>query len=143
MASLSWVAPDLVLRGPVVGAFIAVSTPVEVMLRAGRLPVPTPVEVTALVDTGAYCSAIDGETVARLGLLPVSAEPVSMPGPVARTVPTLRYAVRIFLPDLAAFEITVIRAQVHGDFQAVLGRDILASAVLVYVGTTGQCTIAF
>jgi hypothetical protein len=143
MGAYSWTAPDLQLRGPVVDAFVAVSTPVEQVLRTAGLPVPPPVQVTALIDTGAFCSAIKHDTAVALGLNPVGDALISAPGETPRIVRTVRYAVRIVLPRLVAPDITVIEAQVDDKIDAVLGRDILAGAVFVYIGYTGQCTIAF
>jgi hypothetical protein len=143
VAAYSWTAPDLQLRGPVVNAIAAVSTPLERMLRAAGLHVPPPVPVTALVDTGAFNSAIDRNIVLRLGLRPVGAALISSPGPVARPVRVLQYAVQIVLPTLDAVDITVIEAQVDETIQAVLGRDILAHAIFIYNGFSGECTISF
>ena len=143
MATYSWTAPDLQQRGPVVNAAIAISTPVERILRTAGLPVPLPEPVTALIDTGAFCSAINRDTAMGLGLQPVGVTYIKAPGETARIVRTLQYAVRIILPGLVVFESTVIEAQVDEKIDAVLGRDVLAGAVFVYVGYTGQCTIAF
>ena len=143
MGAYSWTALDLQQRGPVVNAIVAVSTPLERMLRAAGLPVPQPVAVTALVDTGAFSSAIDRNTARRLGLQPVGAILISSPGPVPRPVRVLQYAVQIVLPTLDAVDITVIEAQVDETIQAVLGRDILAHAIFIYNGFSGECTISF
>ncbi len=124
-------------------AAIAASSPAELALRRAGMPVPAPVSVTALIDTGAFCSAIDRDTASRLGLLPVGVTLISAPGEVAHPVRVLQYAVRIVLPTLAVLEATVIEAQVDEAIGAVLGRDVLSSAVFIYAGDTGHCTIAF
>ena len=143
MAAFSWTTPDLVQRGPLVDAIVAISTPLERALRIARQPVPDPVPVRALIDTGAFSSAINRDTARRLGLLPVGRSLISAPGAVARAVWTFQYAVRIVLPTLDAVDITVIGAEVDDSFQAVLGRDILAHAIFIYNGFSGECTISF
>lgn len=142
MASYSWTAPDLQQRGPVVTATIAVSAAVEQVLRRAGVPVPPPVPVTALIDTGAAVSAVDRGTAERLGLLPVGEMLLSTPTGPAR-VP--RYLVRIMLTNLVVLETTVVEVQMRDEdnVSVVLGRDVLSTAVFIYVGYTGQCTIAF
>jgi hypothetical protein len=135
--------PDLQQRGPVVHAAVAVPTPLERLLTAARQPIPQAVPVTALIDTGAFSSAIDRNTAVRLGLQPVGAFLISAPGPIARAVQVLRYAVKIVLPTLDAVDITVIEAQVDETIQVVLGRDILARSIFIYNGFSRECTISF
>lgn len=144
METYSWVAADLIRRGPVLDALIAVAAPVGLLLRANGLPVPPPVPVPALIDTGAGHSAISGTIARHLGLLPVGEALISMPDREPRAVRTVRYAVQIVLPALnTVFDVTVIEAQFDESIGAVLGRDILASAIFLYVGATGHCTISF
>jgi hypothetical protein len=53
------------------------------------------------------------------------------------------YAVRFLLPG-AELETTAVEGALGGhDAKAILGRDVLARAVFVYVGWAGQCTISF
>src|ERR1022692_2291597 len=133
MAIYSWQAPDLEARGPTLSAYVAVSSQMEWWLRRASLPIPVPVPVTALLDTGAFSSAIDNATVQHLGLRPVGAAIIN--SPVEREpIVTPKYQVRIMVPNLITFETTVIQGRADAEVNAVLGRDLLAGAVFVYVG---------
>jgi aspartyl protease len=138
----TWGTADLRQRGPVLPVNIAAASPAEQAMRAAGQPVPPPVTVDALIDTGAARSAVDKGTAARLGLQPVGAALIATPTTESAQVPV--YAVRFVLPDAVVFEVTAIEATLAGqNIGALLGRDLLSRAVFIYVGYAGQCTISF
>jgi hypothetical protein len=138
----TWTEPDLQRRGPVITVSIAATAAAEAAARVAGSEIPDPVTVPALVDTGAGVSAVSPGTAQRLGLPPAGVTLVSTPSSSRAWL--AHYAVRFLLPGGAAVEATAVEAELAGHGTgAILGRDVLAHAVFVYVGYAGQCTIAF
>jgi predicted aspartyl protease len=109
---------------------------IEIRLKLKLVP------ATAMIDTGASGSVITRDVAQRLGLQPVG---VSLVHTASGTnVQTPMYAVRLTLSPTVNFETTAseaesIRAQ---GLDALIGRDVLSQAVLVYIGYMNQFTIA-
>lgn len=132
---------DLRGRGPVLQANIAVAAAAEKALTDAGQPIPAPVQVTALIDTGATGSAISKGIAQRLGLQPVGVIPVSTPS--SANVPMSLYAIRFLLPNTLVFETTAIEAELQDQgIGALIGRDVLSQAVLVYIGYANEFTLA-
>jgi hypothetical protein len=120
---------------------VAVIQAAEVVMRSAGQPVPAPVAITAQIDTGASGSAIQQGVAQQLGLQPVGVTPISTPS--STNVPMPLYAVRLLLPNTIVYETTAIEAPMQGQgIQALIGRDVLSQAVLVYIGYANQFTIA-
>jgi hypothetical protein len=138
----SWTAPALQRYGPVIDVGVTISAADEAALRAAGRPVPAPVTVPALIDTGAAISGITAATATLLGLLPVGERLIATPATAAARMTI--YTVRFVLPAGEELETRAAEAELAGHGTgAILGRDVLAHAVFVYIGYTGQCTIAF
>lgn len=121
---------------------IAVGAAAEQALRQAGTPVPQPVAALAMIDTGASGSVIRQGLAAQLGLQPVGVINVSTPS--STNVPCNQYVVRFLLPNNVIFETTAIEAPLQGqNIQCLIGRDVLAHAVLVYVGYTNTFTLSF
>jgi hypothetical protein len=132
---------DLRGQGPAVQLSIAVTAAAEAALTAAGQPVPPPVQAAALIDTGATGSAIAQGIAQQLGLQPVGVTPVSTPS--SANVPMPIYAVRLLLPSSIVYEVTAIEAQLANQgIGALIGRDVLSQAVLVYVGYMNEFTLA-
>jgi len=133
--------PDLRARGPLLQVNITVTSAAEDALTAASQPVPPPVQVPALIDTGATGSAIAPGIAQQLGLQPVGVMNVSTPS--SSNVPMPVYAIRLLLPNTIMFETTAVEAQLQGQgIGALIGRDVLSQAVLVYIGYANEFTIA-
>jgi len=95
-----------------------------------------------MIDTGAGVTAIQAGTVSALGLNPVGVQTVTTPS--STNVLCQEFAVRLLFPKNIIYQGTVIEAPLQGQhIQALLGRDVLAFATLVYVGSEGFVTIGF
>lgn len=132
---------DLRARGPIAQVNIAVSAAAESALMAAGQAIPPPIQVTALIDTGASVTAISQGIAQQLGLQPVGMQPVSTPSSPSANMPL--YAIRVVLNNVV-FEVTAIEATglaVQG-IGALLGRDVLSQAVFVYIGYANEFTIA-
>jgi hypothetical protein len=55
-------------QGPLVDFYVAVSGPKEELLKRAGQPVPNPVLIRGLIDTGAACTCLDPAVIAQLAL---------------------------------------------------------------------------
>jgi hypothetical protein len=132
---------DLQARGPIIDVSIAVTAAADAALTAAGQAIPPPIQVTALIDTGATGSAIARGIAQQLGLQPVAV--INVTTPSSSNVPMPAYAVRLLLPNTIIFETTAIEAELAGQgIGALIGRDVLSQAVLVYIGYANEFTIA-
>lgn len=104
----------------------------EALARAGK-PLPEPIPITALIDTGASGSVIQKGLPDQMGLKPVGAQSISTP--TSTNVHCYQYRLRFLFPNRVVFETTVVEAPLRGqNIQCLLGRDLLSHAVFVYIG---------
>jgi hypothetical protein len=114
-------------------------------------PVPTPIEVVALIDTGAECSAVSPTVVSRLGLPLVTARLTNAPGLGGLSITPIRDASFILLhPDrrrslhLNVWDIEVVELDIAAaGCDAVIGRDILARCTFTYNGRTNSFSLSY
>jgi hypothetical protein len=95
-----------------------------------------------MIDTGATASVVQQGILGPLGIQPVGISYINTPS--STNVPCHEYLVRLLLPNNLVFETTIIEAPLQGQhIQCLLGRDVLAQGVLVYIGYTNQFTLSF
>lgn len=121
-------------------------------LRLALQPVPPPVQVLALVDTGAEGSCVATAVVTNLGLptggftvtgLPaVSGLTFGMMHDVSLTVLHLSGdpSRNLVVPDLLVTELPHLTGL---GYDAVVGRDVLARCRLLYDGPAGRFRVAY
>lgn len=126
--------------------------------RVARQPIPQPVVVVALIDTGAERCCIDPGVAFRAGLPFRAAGLTNAPG-VGAGPPVLGGAVLTASYE-AGIAVVHPSGNARDDFvvphliidtlplsafgiEAVIGRDVLAACVLVYNGPTGSATLAY
>jgi predicted aspartyl protease len=119
-------------------------------LAKANQPVPQPIRIRGLIDTGASCSAIDPAVSQALGLVSTGTVDICTPSTSAANHACDQYDVLIAIymdpPDvhIASVTIPVISAPLaHMGIQALIGRDILDQALLIYNGKSQQITLAF
>jgi predicted aspartyl protease len=140
--SFTVAGPNLQAIGPIVEIRIAVPAAVEAIFVSGGQPVPSPVAMAAMIDTGASGTVIQAGVAARLGLHPVGVVAINTPSSTG--VLCAQYAVRLIFPNNVIGEAVVIEAPLEGQHvQGLVGRDVLSQAVLVYIGYTNQFTMSF
>lgn len=128
--------------GPIVEVFIAIPEALEKALRAQGQPVPAPVKITALVDTGASASTITSPAAQTLGLQPTGKIPVSTP--TDSNVMLYEYSVRIVIPGCFVVSANVICSELKGqNIDSLIGRDVLKHAVMTYNGQAGIFSVSF
>lgn len=137
-------------NGPLIDAFVGVSSARHAALTAQNQAIPNPVRIRALVDTGASGTCVDPSVVASLGLTPTGQTPMSTPS--TGTTPHIadQYDVSLIIPcqnkpPLVQQTVGVACVQLLAPqgFHALIGRDLLRQCVLTYDGTRGFFIIAY
>jgi predicted aspartyl protease len=128
--------------GPIVELRIAVGAAVESALRKAGTALPGPVPAVAMIDTGATGTVIRQGLAAQLGLNPVGVTHISTPS--STNVACYEYVVRLLFPNNVLVETTVLEAPLQGQhIQCLIGRDVLAHGVLVYIGYGNLFSLSF
>ena len=145
--------PHLTLQvapgGPIIDVAVGVSRARSQALQASGHPVPNPVQVRALVDTGASCTCIDPSVLASLGLSPTGVAAIHTPSTAQKPHSANQYDVSLVLlhPKLSLTFHTVPVVEAHlsavQGIQALIGRDLLSNCLFVYDGQSGRFTLAF
>lgn len=133
----------LATKGPALAIEISVTDSHAAILNQTSVPIPQPKTGSALIDTGARFTAVDIDTLNELGIPPVSTIQVTTPsGQATQGV----FMCRIVFPgtNIPQIDHPVTGSQIKTfGHIALIGRDILNSALLVYDGKHGMWTIAF
>lgn len=137
--------------GPILNAIVTVSEARASALRAAEQPIPTPVPIRALVDTGASCTCIDPSVLAALDLTPTGQVGLNTASSGQTPHSADQYDVGFVIPTgggssvpLFLRTIPVVETELLPQgFHALLGRDILAQCILIYNGDIGFFTLAF
>lgn len=135
--------PDLEYEGPTLQADVLISTALESALQSRGKSAPPPISVRALIDTGSTRTVIREGIAQTLGLEPVSSVRVK----TASSTETQRdvYSIQLVLPNGPTADLTQaveMPLQEQG-IDVLIGRDILAGAVFVYLGTENTFTLSF
>ena len=122
---------------------IGVSGPAANLLRQQSKPVPNPVEITALIDTGASGTAVKPDVIRQLQLTPRGVTNIATPSSAAH--PCNVYDVSLtFANGVVVPVITVIEVPLEGQvIQGLIGRDVLAHGILIYSGYTNTFSLSF
>ena len=134
----------LTTLGPAFQIEISVPDDYAAVLTQTSLPIPQPQIGTALIDTGARFTAVDLGVLQALGLQPVSTVQVVTPsgGEVQGVYMCKLDFPGTEIPSIQPMAVTGSRLAAFGD-TALIGRDILNFALLIYDGRHGMWTIAF
>jgi hypothetical protein len=139
--------------GPVCTAYVGVSAErAGALLTAGQ-PLPEPIVVRALVDTGASQTNVAESLLTQLGIVIKDVVPVSTASTVGDTLHSAnQYDASLIVPGPPENPVPLILPSIpvlgfnppgsHG-FQALIGRDILNRCVLIYNGSTRLITLSY
>ncbi len=143
MPSFTVGVPNLEAAGPCVKVSLAVSSAAEEALRKRSEAIPNPMQVLALIDTGAMATVIQTGVAQQLGLKPVGITWIQTPA--SSDVLCDKYLVRVaFMDSPTTVESTVVEAPLRGvSIQCLIGRDILAQGIFIYNGPVNQFTLSF
>jgi Aspartyl protease len=139
---------QLTQLGPVLDVLIAVSASRKDALEKASHSVPNPISIRVMVDTGASSTCIDPTVLRQLELSPTGVIPVHTPSTKNEPSNMNQFDVSLTLmhPNLGLtlHNIPVIESDLaRQGIQGLLGRDVLASCLLVYDGQSGFFTLAF
>ena len=142
MPSFTSTIPNLQATGPVVELQLAVGSDAETSIQAKGERPASAIPVLAMIDTGASLSVVRQGLPAQLGLNPIGVSNVSTPS--STNVVCYRYLVRLMFPNKVLIEATILELPLQGQhIQCLIGRDVLAQAVFVYIGHTNVFSLSF
>lgn len=129
--------------GPVCQVRIGVSELAEMLLKNQGKAVPPPVEIMALIDTGASGTAVKPEVIRQLQLVPRGVAQIATPSSSAH--PCNVFDVSLTFPHgVVAPLIAVMEVPLEGQrIQGLIGRDVLAQGIFIYSGYTNTFSLSF
>lgn len=143
MPSFTSQIPNLQQIGPICTVKVGISSVLNEVLTSKNEKIPLPVEITALIDTGAYGTCIKPEIVKSLGLVPRGVTQIATPSSKAH--PCDVYDVSLQFPNgVTVHTIQVIETPLEGqNIQCLIGRDVLAHGILIYIGYVNTFSLSF
>jgi predicted aspartyl protease len=142
MPSFTTQVPNLRDIGPIVKVRLAVGSIVEEVLKRDKQSIPSSVEATAMIDTGATGTVIRAEIIEQLHLKPIGTTLISTPS--STDFRCYEYLMRILFPNNVVVETVIIAAPLRGQhIQCLIGRDILQNGVFIYTGYINAFTLSF
>jgi hypothetical protein len=135
-------------EGPVVTLLIGVSMPRAAALQAANQPVPPPVQVRGLIDTGASGTCVVAAALQSLALVSTGTASMVTPSTGPTPVPCSQYDVSLTIlhPNLNLMlpAMPIIECQsLGGTIQALVGRDFLAYCLFVYDGQAQRFSLGY
>ena len=133
-------------------ALVNVSQARAAALQRAKQAIPRPVQIVALVDTGASCTCVDPSVLTGLQL--TATGPITMNTPSTGGIPHTAFQFDVSLiipgglpghPSLIFPNIAVASAELvtQQGFHALIGRDVLGQCILAYNGSTRTFTLAY
>lgn len=143
MPSFTAQVPNLQQIGPIVEVQITIGPIIREILVGKGEPVPAPVTVLAMIDTGATKTVISKSIAAGLNLKPVGTSRIDTSSD--RNVACYNYLVSLVFPNNVVIkETVVVGAPLLGQhISCLIGRDVLAGAVFIYTGYANSFTLSF
>ena len=144
--------PHLTLQlspdGPLVDLLVGVSRARADALTRQKLAIPTPVQIRAVIDTGASSSCVDAGILSSLHLTPTGSTPIHTPstGGTPHTASQYDVSLTLLHPKLNLTFQTVPVVETHLSFQgvqALIGRDVLLNCLFLYDGQANHFSLAF
>ncbi|MBI4660696.1 MAG: hypothetical protein HY735_17810 [Verrucomicrobia bacterium] len=135
--------------GPLIDFWIGVSVPRSAALQKAGQPVPNPILIRGLIDTGASCTNVDPTILSQLGVVSTGSVPVHTPSTKAGAPHMAdQFDVSIILShpkiNWQIHAIPIIASDlVHQGIHALIGRDILANCLFTYDGQGNVFCLAF
>ena len=136
--------------GPLLHVVVSVSGPRGAALTQAGQTAPQPVVAKLIVDTGASLTAIDGAILQQLGISPTGSTPIHTPSTAGSPHQANQYDVglTVFGHDNALVFLSPALPVIDGNFRAqgidgLLGRDVLATSRMSYLGVDGWYAISF
>lgn len=120
-------------------------------MKLAGLPIPKPVLGRFLIDTGASCTVVDTALIAPLNLPPTGSVAMHTPSTAGSAHTCNQYDVMLFMSSGTApgsghivDALPVIEADLKSQgIDGLIGRDVLASCVLVFNGTANTVSLGY
>ena len=144
MASFTRQVEDLRKVGPILELTVGPTTTLAPEPGARQPSRHRPLPVVAMIDTGASVTVIAPSVVRALGLRSMGAVLIHTPA-ATRPIAMRQFPVSISFPSgVRLSPLRAVEAPL-GDSQlgCLIGRDVLAAAVLVYDGRAGEFSLTF
>ena len=135
---------------PLIDLIVSASAPRLAALDEAGVPWPAPQQIRGLIDTGASHSCVDPTVLKALRLQPTGNVPMHTPSTGATPMNADTYDAGTIIPNGVQPALTFTSMQVSAcellltqGFHALIGRDILASCILVYNGGNSTMTLSY
>lgn len=134
--------------GPLLDLEIGVSEIRAKALAKSGKPIPKPVQIQGLIDTGASISAVDKEALNKLELDPTGTVGGLTPSSSGKHHKFRQFDVSLklihtsFTKKIDPLAVVECELEAQG-IQALIGRDILSECLLVYDGVDDTFALAF
>ena len=127
--------------GPCIPTMLTVSDSHRQLLVTQGKAVPDPIHGLALIDTGASNTCFDQQAALKAGLPVVDGAMMASASHAKQDVPV--FAGKLVIPEFNIDTEFALGANLGGqNLIALIGRDVLQSAVLVYNGTDGTVSLS-
>ena len=137
MGSFTTGVPNLVNTGPVFDLLVAVPASVADLQSKSGESSPDPIQIRALIDTGATATVLREGLAVRLGLHPVGVTAVHTAS--ATNVMCAQFSVLLAFPNNVSGEVIATEMPLENQpIDCLVGRDVLAIGVFVYIGYMNQ-----
>jgi len=137
--------------GPIIRLRVALPRAIILARQQAGFVTAAPVEVDALIDTGAEATCVDNPIITQLGLPATTGTLANVPS-LGGITGSVMYSAGLTLLqhtnkrtqhlDISAIPVLGLNLSTFG-VKAVLGRDVLAYCVLIYDGLTGTFTLSY
>lgn len=142
MPSFTLQLSNLQAAGPIVEVRLAVGSALETALQQANQNIPPPVQVVAMIDTGATSTVVREDLIQQLNLNPVGVTLIHTPS--STNVQCFEYLMRLVFPNNVVVETVAIAAPLQGQhIQCLIGRDVLSLGVFIYIGYNNSFTLSF
>jgi len=130
---------------------IGPSGPRLLALVAAKRPVPTMVQIRALIDTGATCTCVDPSVLKQIGSTPTGKALVHTPTTAGVPQQVDQHDISLAIPGatpstpplaVPTLAVTEHVLAVQG-IQALIGRDVLSACLLTYNGSMNLVTLCY
>ena len=123
-------------------AILSVSDAHRQILARQREAVPETIDGFALIDTGASSTCVDQEAAAKVGLPVIDRAMMNSASHAKHEVPV--YSGKLVIPEFYGIDMEyAMGASLDGqNLIALIGRDLLQTAVLVYNGADGTVSLS-
>jgi hypothetical protein len=133
---------DLHQFGPRLTVQVGISNVLMDIFTRDGIPIPPPISLNALIDTGATDSIISIGKINSLGLNPVNAQPVIGVGHTKPThYPMYRVGMSLFGVEYYDTTVTVLPINIPYNTECLIGRDILLRCLFTYNGPGGSFSL--